>query len=296
MSSIMSYCPSSDIAMPHSGSKISLYADRSISQCLETTFDFMRSCRSVWFRMALWLFMPLCSLVVVVFYGNVKDFEGIDALFGSMRIGLIIGVVVVVFVLFMLLPLLMVYSLLDAYGEHGDDIDGFSMGRMLPYIRRNALRVCWLTIFFALTFSFFAIGGVVALLLWFLLALLPSVYIIERQGFFPSLTKSVRLAFRSFFQLVGVFFFSLMFGFLMLMALAMPFELMSTAGDVFSFSASSTSPVGLLFSYTYYIIVIMALCMLFSMLLLALAFQYGSASEWVDDASLESDIERFENL
>lgn len=281
--------------MPHSGSKISLYADRSISQCLETTFDFMRSCRSVWFRMTLWLFMPLCFFTVIAFYGLMNNFEAIDNFLDKSSIGLI-GGVIVIFLLFLLLSHLMVYSLLDAYAEHGDDIDGFSMNRMLPYIRRNALRVCWLVLFFVLTFFFFAIGGVLGLLLWFFLSLLPPVYMIERQGFLSSIAKSVRLSFRSFFQLVGVLFFSLMFGFLMLMALAMPFKLISSAGDVFSFTVSSTSPMGLLFSYTYYMIVTMAFCMLFSMLLLALAFQYGSASEWVDEASLESDIERFENL
>ena len=266
--------------MRQDGNRISLYTERSVSQCLETAFDFMRSCRNVWFKMVLWLFLPPCLVATFVIKGGVSNMNGSFAAFDCWSYLVQKNVILAPFI-GMWLALVLVHALLDAYGQQGAAVDGFSMRQMLPYLRRQVLRSGW---------------EILVFVAWLLFSLLPSVYLLERLNFWRSVFKSVRLSVRSILSLVAVVFFALLFGFLMLTALYMPIELMAMAKIVFPVGDVLGSVATTLFSGLFFTLFLVGYEVVLSMLLLVLACHYGSVSERVDDASLESDIENFENL
>ena len=274
---------------------MSLYTERSVSQCLETAFDFMRSCRNVWFKMVLWLFLPPCLVATFVIKGGVSNMNGSFAAFDCWSYLVQKNVILAPFI-GMWLALVLVHALLDAYGQQGAAVDGFSMRQMLPYLRRQVLRSGWLSFLFPI--SFLASNGweILVFVAWLLFSLLPSVYLLERLNFWRSVFKSVRLSVRSILSLVAVVFFALLFGFLMLTALYMPIELMAMAKIVFPVGYVLGSVATTLFSGLFFTLFLVGYEVVLSMLLLVLACHYGSVSERVDDASLESDIENFENL
>jgi len=283
--------------MPHeSENRLSLYAERSVSQCLEATFDFMRLMRSTWFRLSLWLFVP--ASLLFLFLAQLSS--RLDYRDGWSPLKLMGGTTteggIALYFLLLSLPLVMVFALLEAYGEQGAAADRLTLRQWWPYLRRQVLRACTLAFCIAIFSSFFFGVASFFLLSFLLFAFLPSAFLLERQPFFTAVAQSVRLALRSVFSLAGVVFFVFLFGGLMLVALAFPFQLVSEGGSVFSSNAGGMSIFSESFDILYGAAVLLGFYMVFSMLHLALAFQYGSVSERVDDTSLESDIQHFEDL
>lgn len=194
-----------------------------------------------------------------------------------------------------------VYSLLEAYDEHGSALDAFTQRQMLPYYLRKAKVSWWLAILLA-GVSYFVLGSsniwpsLLLLIVLVPLALLPSVVIIERLGVFSAFAKSLRLGFQAWFQLFFTIGLTLLFGFLMTLVIALPSLVMSGWFSSLAYGLSSNNGLTLLVAYGFTSLVYLGLYLMVSMMLMSCAYEYGTVSERIDDASLESEIEHFEDL
>ena len=63
-----------------------------------------------------------------------------------------------------------------------------------------------------------------------------------------------------------------------------------------AYGLSSNNGLTLLVAYGFTSLVYLGLYLMVSMMLMSCAYEYGTVSERIDDASLESEIEHFEDL
>ena len=290
--------------MKHQENRIPLYEDRSVSQCIEATFDFMRTNRRVWLRSAFTLLMPVSMLLgLSVFTLSADDLPSggymLDWLFEwGPTYDLFFKVMVIVGVW---MAFVHVYSLLEAYDKHGAALNEFTQRQMLPYYLRNAKYSWWLAIFlsgiayFMLSSSsvFMSALGLVVLVP---LALLPSIAIIERQGDIPAFVKSLRLGFHAWFQLLFTFALTLLFSFLLVSVVTLPSLMLSGWFSTLAYGLERSDGITLILAFGSTALVYLSLFLMVSMILMSCAYQYGTVSERIDDASLESEIEHFEDL
>lgn len=299
----MCYYRSNVIVMSQPWDKILLYENRSVSACIEATFDFLRQNRRVWFCSAFALFLPWSLLLGLSAFMLPDDslssglmvFDQLFCWQEDYRFFFSVVVFVGVWMAFV-----HVYSLLTSYHEHENSIDGFTQRQMMPIYARMSVRTFWLA---ALAFNcvlvLFISTSFLSLLSLFILiplSLLPSVFLFERESIVGSFVKAFRLGFRAWFQLFLTLVLMMLFGFFMTMVIGLPSSLFGTALGLLT---STGEPEGLLtgfFSYLLMALSYFAFFLVVSMTLMAAAYQYGTVSERVDDTSVESDIQHFEQL
>ena len=300
----MFFCPSNVTVKQLQDNRIPLYEDRSVAQCIEATFDFMRTNRRVWFRSAFTLLMPpslLLGLSVLTISVDEQPSGGtiVDWLFvwgPAYDLFFMVMVVVGVWMAFV-----HVYSLLEAHDEHDAALDGFTQRQMLPYYVQKAMRSWWLAIFLCgVAYLVMGFSGPLPVLLPLVvlvpLALLPSVAIIEGMGVFPALVKSLRLGFHAWFQLFFTIVLTLLFGFLMTLVIALPSLVIGGWFSSLAYGLAENNGITLLVAYGFTSLAYLGCFPMVSVMLMACAYEYGTVSERIDDASLEGEINHFEDL
>ena len=125
--------------MPSKRHSIHLYQKRSVSESIETTLDFMRINRSVWFRTALTILLPPSILVSLVLLFLGRDDSGIFYVWSEFFDH---GAEVYVPLTYLGLwaVYIHVYSLLIAYNSHGDSADTLKVRQMVPFFKEVAWR------------------------------------------------------------------------------------------------------------------------------------------------------------
>lgn len=297
-------CPSNVTVKQPQDNRITLYEDRSVSQCIEATFDFMRANRRVWLRSAFTLLMPVClvlglSVLTLTADEQPSDDFILDRLFvwGAgydffFKMMVVVGT---------WMTFVHVYSLLEAYDEHGAALNTFTQRQMLPYYLRNARYSYRLAILLSCA-AYFVLGSnnwwlsLLAMVVLVPLALLPSTTIIERLGDFPALVKSLRLGFHAWFQLFFTIALTLLFGFLVTLVIALPSLVMGGWFSSLAYGLAENNGITLLFAFGFTSLVYWGFYLMVSMMLMSCAYEYGTVSERIDDTSLEGEIEHFEDL
>ncbi len=296
--------PSSDTVRQPQENRIPLYEDRSVAQCIEASFDFMRTNRRVWFRSAFTLLMPVSMVlglsVLTLSVGEQLSGESIlDRLFAwGSSYDLFFKLMVAVGVW---MDFVLVYSLLEAYGEQGPALNEFTQRQMAPYYLRTARQSWWLAIFLAgVVWAVLSSDSfLLTFLAWLLLvplALLPSVTLIERAGITTALMKSLRLGFSAWFQLFFTISLTLLFGFLITFVIALPSLVLGGWFSTLAYGLPQNNGITLLYAFGFTSLTYLGLFLMVSMVLMSCAYEYGTVSERIDDASLESEVTHFENL
>ena len=296
----------------HQAPKILFYEERSVSKCVETTFDFMRSCRRLWLVTSLVLFAPVSLVLGFSLYTNGEYnfdmenwFSGVLFKWGDAWS----YVFLFVFFLGVWMCFVHVYSLLLAYEDHGPAVDSLSQRSMFPYYKRVALRSWWMAVLFGLalyyffvrksSFEIFSVPMFFIFIVMAFLVPLPPLVIFERQSLSDALTKTMRLGFSAWFTSLFTLLLTTFFGSLIITSIEFPLLLLSGITVTLfqgvewldSHSWLAQIPVCLLSTFVYF-----GFFVLLSMVLMAGAYQFGSVSERVDEASLDNDIDHFEQL
>ncbi len=289
--------------------RIPLYENRSVSQCVEAVFDFMRTCRSVWLRLVLLLFLPSGALLAFSVFVNADNsstdidhmgvFSALDFLFsGDDQSSLL-------FLLFFYIGVWMVfvhvYSLLEAYRSNEGQIDDFSLSAMKPYLIDVARRSWWLPALLMVMVFVCMLHGVlfvIGLVVLVPMALFPSVWLFERDMIVPSISKAFFLGWRAWWQLAFVIFLTTAIGLMVTTVLDVPILL----GNMFFstlFSQESTGFMSILLTLLLYVFNTLSYVALFiclSMVIMGCAYEYGTVSDRIDAASVDADIAAFEDL
>ena len=289
--------------MPSKRHSIHLYQKRSVSESIETTLDFMRINRSVWFRTALTILLPPSILVSLVLLFLGRDDSGIFYVWSEFFDH---GAEVYVPLTYLGLwaVYIHVYSLLIAYNSHGDSADTLKVRQMVPFFKEVAWRALLMPALPVLVLYLVMGEGslwVVALVLFVLLvplALMPSLFILERRDFFGAFGKSVSLGFSAWFHLAAVMAITMLLGFYITWSFQVPEILLGSMVDTFTLGEAGL--LGILLSFVLhfvlYVLVLFGALVMMSVFIMGCALEYGSISEDVEAVSLANDVENFENL
>ena len=285
--------------------RINLYERRSISQCLETTFDFMRVNRRVWFRSTFVLIGPLALLLA--FWLKVENeavpqdnLTGLDYFLRWFELdGLLLAVS---FGIGLWVVLVNVFTLVQLYEEYDGKIDRLLVADMWPHWLRCAGQTWWIAVFmtFFIVLPFISNSGFLGLV-WLAvsvpLVLVPSVRLIGHAGFFNTLTKSVSLGFSAWFSLAFTVLLSLLMAFMVCTVLVFPLSIWDVLSGLFSLDEATPwlLPTGLL-NYLFSALAVFAFFALLSIVVWTTVYQYGNLAERVDAASVDRDVSNFENL
>lgn len=283
--------------------KINLYERRSISQCLETTFDFMRVNRRVWFRSTFVLIGPLALLLALLLMlenqaDPLEKLTGLDYVLSWFKLDRLL--LLVSFSVGLWVVLVNVFSLVQLYEEYDGKIDRLLVADMWPHWLRCAGRTWWIaalmTMLVVLPF-YSGFSGLVLLAVSVPLVLVPSVRLIGHAGFVNTLTKSVKLGFSAWFSLAFTVLLSLVMAFVVCTVLTFPLSIWDVLSSTFSVDDSTPwlLPTGLL-NYLFSALAFFAFFALLSIVVLTTVYQYGNLAERVDAASVDRDISNFENL
>ena len=285
--------------------RILLYQNRSAAQCVETTFDFLRANSRIWLLTSLVLLLPPAILVslsvfTVEIYQSDSFFQTFPLLFEWNH-----SVNIFFFAMFLvggMMTYVHAYSLVMAYQQHGEDIDGFSTVMMLPFFLPLVRRSLWLAlVLFLLLAIAFNSGSFVAIpLLVFMvpLALLPPAYLIERQRLTTAFRRAMSLGFSAWFQMAVTLFLLLCFGMVLLTVTQLPMTAFKFITEIIApnFFDDTDKLILHIFSLGFASLFYWGVFMVASILLLGCAFQYGSVADRVEAASVEGEVDNFESL
>lgn len=285
--------------------RINLYERRSISQCLETTFDFMRVNRRVWLRSTFVLIGPLALLLAllltVVNMAAPEDHHaGLDYFLGWFEFD--VPLLAASFGLGLWVVLVNVFTLVQLYEEYDGKIDRLLVADMWPHWLRCAGRTWWIAVLltFFIILPFFSDSmflGLAWLAVSVPLVLVPSVRLIGHAGVVNTLTKSVSLGFSAWFSLAFTVLLSLLVAFLVCTVLTFPLTILDVLSSTFSVDDATPwlLPTGLI-NFLFCTLAFFAFFALLSIVVLTTVYQYGNLVERVDAASVDRDVSNFENL
>lgn len=284
--------------------KISLYNERTMFECLEATFDFLRANRRVWFRSALLLFLPICVVVsLMMFFSIEKDSMGKDVFFWFENFSQIDNYSMFIFLAWYVAVcavMVQIHSLLSANEERAEGVEGMSLKELRPWFIRTAIRSWYLPLFFVLLVVLYATEPILGFLMTVVmvpLALLPALHLIERLDFMNAISKAILRGFPIWFKIfVNIVLVSLL-GLYVFLMLFLPTGFFSWMLETVSTSQlhelERLFVIALGFAFT--VLASFGLCVVFSMVVLVCAYLYGSMSEEIDASSLEGEVADFEN-
>nr|AKF17187.1 membrane protein [uncultured bacterium Csd4] len=282
---------------------ISLYRERGISQCMEATFDSVRENVASWLGLGAVLFLPsalgLATMTTINRNGMYYEddvwisslFKVVDAYSPFSYLLLFLG---------LWGAHLLSYTLLKASQDGRLPGKRLQFAEARKYMRPMLVKTFVVSLFVALTYFLLSLH----VLFWLLflvvgvpLMLLTPIWIIEDDGFIDAFNKCFRLGYVSWFQMVVIFLFMMMLGFLMTFSVFLFWSLSTMFMEsVMMEGYSSYSFVAQVLMFISSLLLVYAFFLVLSMVLLSCVYHYGNVSEEQDDTSIESDIENFENL
>lgn len=288
--------------------KIALYATRSMGEKINATFDFVKENWRVWCRYLIYFLLPVCiiqglgidSLIDLATQSNYVSED--DVIWGLITVFLFMGVGVMLMTTVNL-------TIFKAYQDRTNRLEGITLRELWHALWRNGVRMLLVGVFYCVVFMPLYIllnivlifiplaGNLVSFALSTPVILLPIIYLYERPiGFIAAIKRAFSLGFSQFFQLA---FLGIVMGFLILIINSTPviaITVVELIKNEFFGDVTVVNSFFKLFSQVVAVASCMAVYMGISFYLLAIVFHYGSVTARRDDASLEGDINNFENL
>ena len=279
-----------------------LYQQRSISMCIESSFDFVRVNISSWlFLFAVLLTIPSCILAYLFTKSHFEySYDGmglIPSLIQSLN-----PLFYVILFLGLWISVWASYTLLVAYFDNRLPGKRLSLREARAYshgMMGKALSIMVLAAILFFPMTQHPILFLVVLIIGVPLLLLAPIWIIEETSFSDAIQKTFRLGFTAWFKIFVLVLLVILLCWMMMMSVSFPwliYEMLIenvwipngvTASSMFLIQVIEL----LLTAFFFYVFFLMASVVVFSCV-----FYYGSVSESIDDTTLENDIENFENL
>lgn len=311
--------------------KIELYTERTFSRKLSDTFDFLSENGKTLFKFLAYLLLPVCAVQAVginTYMGSIFTLGGnIDAMdhedlvtffigYGALMLAVLVGTT---------LCSSLIYTLVRVYNEREERLEGITLSELRPMLLSGA----WKTVkmgFFIIVMAtviitlmtiigaaagvaaggglsvFLLVIGFIALFACFIpLALTLPIYIIEEDAkLWPSLTKALRLGFKTWGGIFGVLFIVGFIANFIQGVASIPWYIMImikavlTAGD--SASTMTSSPLYSFGTYLFGVVQSFGMYVGYTIMHVAIAMLYGHAAEKVDGVSVERDVDNFEQM
>lgn len=301
---------------------VSLYAERTFTQKFNDTLEFCSRNWKVLLRILTYFLLPLSILQALslnAYMQGMMDMQGINSMTGTD--GALLqslsgyAATIVFTVIGMALLTSIVYSMMAVYEEKKEDINGMTLKQLWPVIRRNIPRVAaatgtmvafsvlaiLLAVLLALVSPFLVViplFGYLALIMP--LSLLYPVYVFEKISLVEAVKKAVGLGFKTWGGILAItFVVSLIVGIVSNMV-GMPYSIMiimkSMAGVNSEISTFTNGPLFAAATYIFGVLTTFVSYVGYSIIAVALAYQYGHAAEKFDTGRIADQISDFDNL
>jgi hypothetical protein len=289
---------------------IKLYSRRSFNQKLSDTFDFAKENWKPLFRLLSYFVLPI-SIIEAFFMmtprNDVSNSAIIRNLSGTGFINIIAGIVIIA----------AVYGYMKLYEAHREGLAGISFKDFYNAISRCYKRACIASLFtllivviavgiIAVLASIYSDSGINAFLITFLilltlafiacifsLVLIFPVYLFEDDlSITAAFVKAMRLGFKTWAGIFGLTIFIGVLVSLLTFIVAIPYFIiifLTTTLDI-----GSSNIVMNILSFIFTALMLFGSYMFSTLSIIALAYQYGHAAEKIDGASVEKDVEDFE--
>lgn len=275
---------------------------------INATFDFVKENWRVWCRYLIYFLLPVCiiqglgidSLIDLTTQSNYAHED--EMIWGLITVFLFMGVGIA-------LMTTVNITIFKAYQERENRLEGITLRELWRALWRNGVRMLLVVLCYCLVFMplylllnivliFIPLAGnLISFALSMPVMLVPIVYLYERPiGFITAIKRAFSLGFS---QLIQLAFLGIVMGLLVLIINSTPmiaFAVVEVIKNEFFGDVTVVNSFFKLLSQVVAVASCMAVYMGISFYLLAIMFHYGSVTARRDDASLEEDINNFENL
>lgn len=305
--------------------KVAMYVKRTFGEKLSASFDFIKENWKLLLKYTTYFLLPV-SLIQALslngLMGGIVSFTNVAAGGGLVSEGAwglsflsYYGFYMLVYIIGTVLLSSLVYGLMRIYNEREERLKGVTFEMLKPVLMRNIGRVLLIalwavvlaTAFFivmiilSIAFPFILILMVPAVIVFAVpLAIWAPVYLFEDISIVGSLKKAYRLGFATW---GGVFLVSFVMGIIagILQGVTMmPWYILTLVKTFLAMNGTeSAMTVSTGYNFVLYLLgVVQAFGAYVSMIitLVGLAYQYGHASEKLDNVTVESDIDNFDKL
>ena len=309
---------------------IELYKIRTFSDKLSDTIDFIRENWRPLLKNFTYVMLP-ASIVLAFFFNHF--WHGYMSLMNPSQIGegfvgtfmLNSGMTILLFIVAYILLAALLYALIRLYREREGRLNDLTSDELKPQfmacLKRAAtiagmglllgigvlaviaiIGVAFGTASAGLAVLFIVLCYIALLIIVPPLMLLHPIYLIEDGiGFFPALTKALRLGFHTWGGIVGVTFVIGLLTSILQIATSLPWDVMFIIKTVFTVSTDLEGGFVNSFGFTvleYLSCILQVMGMLFSTVIttIAITIQYGHAAELIDGMGTTESIEHFEEL
>jgi hypothetical protein len=299
--------------------KIELYQERTYGEKLSATFAFVSENMQVLLKFLIYFLLPVSLVQAVALNGyfssaiaisqSGNDATGIAKIVGSM------GLMVLLYFVGTILLAVIVYALMHLYGERENRLQGLTWTELKPVFVKMLKRCMMLILFSILASIVFTalllgvvslhpfIGFVVALCVMmavFPLALVYPIYFLEDNvTIIEAISKAFRLGFATWGGIFGIFVTLAILVSIVGGIISLPWAILNAMKMVMGANGEEGFVGSIGYSFIVYLFGVVqcfANYFLYALPLIGLAYQYGHAAEKIDHVTVESDIDRFEQL
>lgn len=307
--------------------RIEFYRQRTFSEKMNVTFEFIRENRRPLLKYSFYLIMPICLVQTLAMNSFLSVY--VDAIthsaagqspFGNSMVSFLTnyGILLLCALIGTAVMSGMIYAMMQTYATRENKLENVVLDDFRENLTKNAwkcLRILFalmfvylFTVFFAAFLAYlssYTLILTIPLGLAFLLCLIPMmmlvpVYIFERDiSFFDALKKAWKLGTSTLGGMLGLMIVLYIIASVIQTITMMPWYLTWIFGTVFSLSSESGITQSVIYKFALYILgLIQSFGMYVSTIIgiIGLAFQYFHAREKVEGITIESNISHFDEL
>lgn len=302
--------------------KIPFYKERPLGDKLNATFGFIRQNWRILFRYLCYYVLPMSALsgtaISFITRSIMQMAINHDTTETTGLIGGYFG-----FVFFMalagLLESAVVYSLMQLYNDRPEGLTNITTTDMRPLLRHNLWRFCKLglgafavytlasisfTAFASFGYFLFLVGFIGYILFMLAFALVPPTYIFEPVNLWQAISSGIRLGWKTLGGVFMVLLVTSLISYTLTIVTSLPFTIAFIAKALLSSGDAGMPPMPdfmnsipyQLLEFVLSTITFFAICLLWILPMVGIAYQYSHAAEKVRALSVEEGIQHFEEM
>ena len=316
--------------MEYQKPRIEFYRQRTFSEKLNATFDFIRENWKPLLKYSFYLIMPIClvqTFAINSFLGNyislLSSTNGrlFDYSLGNSLFNFLASYGIMMFCVFIGTAILsaMIFAMMQTYAVRENRLQDITLNDFKDKLIKNIWKYVVIFIILVIEYIFIAfftvfIGAIVVLISSFLASLLIiavmicviplmmiiPVYIFERDiSIIDAVKKAWILGAKTIWSMIGLLIILYIIAGIIQTVTMMPWYLALVGGSIFSISTDAALTNSVTYKFALYLLgLIQAFGMYVSMIIgiIGLAFQYFHAREKVEGVTIESNISKFDEL
>ena len=306
--------------------RIEFYRQRSFSDKLNVTFDFIRENWLPLLKYSFYLITPVCLIqslamnsITKIAFSSIKDLQG-DSPFGFSMLSFFVNYGALLFCMLIGYAIMsgFIYAMMQTYAVRENRLQDVTLSDFKDLLVKNAwkyirLLLAFIFVFILIVMFMGLLAGItvwsltltIPLLLFSIVCIIPLIlvipaYIFERDiTFSEALRKGWKLGFATMGGVFGLVIVLYLISYVITTVTSLPWNVATIAGTIFSFTSEAVIRQSVFYKFALYLLgLLQAYGMYLSSVIgvVGVAFQYFHAREKVEGVTFESNISNFGNL